>query len=154
MEALATEHILRRAESQDIPRIIELVWANVEEGPYKDKIIFDEHKVSMFVGQLLADEGARVLVSEHEGRINGVFSFTTFPNFFYFAGQLVASMVVWSVEKAFRGRVSMRLLSQGQREARQMGAKYMILTGAKEEFAKLCEHCGYSYLESSHILEL
>jgi hypothetical protein len=153
MLALETATI-RQAESQDIGRIIELVWANVEEGQYKRKIVFDPIILRYFVGGLMADEKAKVLVYEHEGTVQGVFAFTTFPNYFYFAGQLVASMVVWSVAKRFRGRPSMKLLSWGQREARKLGAKYMLLTGPTEAFSELCKHCGYDYLESTHMVRL
>ena len=153
METDCINSVLRRAESQDIPRIIELVWQNVEEGPYKRQIVFNQTTLRAFVGALLADEQARVLVYEHEW-IQGVFAFTTFPNFYYFAGQIVASMVVWSVAKKFRGRASIKLLKEGQKAAKELGAKYMLLTGPTASFDGLCEHCGYSFLESSFIKEL
>jgi N-acetylglutamate synthase-like GNAT family acetyltransferase len=158
METCTADGILtsgiRLAESKDIGRLIELVWANVEEGPYKKKIVFKEHTLRMFVGALLADEKARFLVYEHDGKVQGAFAFTTFPNYFYFAGQIVASMVVWSVAKPFRGRVSMKLLRRAKIEARELDAKYLVVNGATEKFASLCKHCGFSFLESSHIMEL
>lgn len=153
METHTLELVLRRAESQDIPRIIELVWANVAEGPYKRQIVFNQDTLRAFVGALMADEQARVIVYENDG-IQGVFAFTTFPNFYYFAGQIVASMVVWSVAKKYRGRASIKLLHEGQRAAKELGAKYMLLTGPTASFDGLCEHCGYSFLESSFIKEL
>lgn len=153
METCTAVGILRWAESQDIPRIIELVWQNVEEGPYKKQIVFNQNILRAFVGALMADEQARVIVYEHDG-IQGVFAFTTFPNFYYFAGQVVASMVVWSVARPFRGRASIKLLKEGQRAAKELGAKYMLLTGPTASFDGLCEHCGYSFLESSFIKEL
>lgn len=150
--ALATE--IRRAESQDIDRIIELAWANVEEGAYKSKIVFDAEKLQLFVGALLADEQARVLVYEHDGVIEGVFAFTTFANYFYFAGRIVASMVVWSVAQRFRRRASMQLLYRAKDDARDLGVRYFVMNGADEKFAKLAKHCGFDFLESSYIMEL
>jgi hypothetical protein len=154
MDTITTNSVIRLAQSQDISEIIEVVWANVPPGPYKDKIIFKGETLRAFVGALLADDMARVIVYERDGAILGVFAFTCFPNFFYFAGQLVASMVVWSVAKPSRGRISMKLLSFGQREAKNLGAKYMVLTGPSTSFDELCGHCGYSFLETSHIREL
>jgi hypothetical protein len=154
MDTITTNSVIRLAQSQDIQKIIEVVWANVSPGSYKDKIIFKGETLRAFVGALLADDMARVIVYERDGAILGVFAFTVFPNFFYFAGQLVASMVVWSVAKPARGRISMKLLSFGQREAKNLGAKYMVLTGPNTSFDELCCHCGYSFLETSHIREL
>ena len=154
MSTVTANSVIRLAESQDIPEIIELAWANAAPGPFKDKIIFKGETLRAFVGALLADDMARVIVYERRGTILGVFAFTCFPNFYYFAGQLVASMVVWSVAKPSRGRISMKLLSFGQREAKKLGAKYMVLNGPSVAFDELVCHCGYSFLESSHIKEL
>jgi hypothetical protein len=146
--------LIRRAESRDIDSIITLCWSNVEEGPYKEKIIFDGNKLRMFVGALLADDKARVIVCECEEEIIGAFAFTTFPNYFYFAGKIVASMVVWSVAKRFRGRISMQLLDRAKNEARDLGVQYFVMNGASEKFGALAKHCGFDYLETSYVMEL
>ena len=154
MDTASLVSTIRLAESGDIPRLVALAWENVKEGPYKRKIVFDENILRLFVAQLLADEEACFLVYEHEGTIQGMFAFTTFPNFYYFGGQRVASMVIWSVAEKFRGRPSLKLLRRGEEEARKLGATYMILTGPTDVFSALSKHCGYSYLESSHMREL
>lgn len=152
MEAHPSQQLLiRRAGSQDIDAIIELGWANVADGKYKSKIVYDKQKLRMFVGAIMADDRARLLVWDEGGALAGMFAFTTFPNFYYFAGQVVANMVIWSVAKEFRGRKSLALLYEAEKEARAMGAKYMLLTGPGENFGKLTERLGYDYLESTHI---
>lgn len=155
MEAhTASELLIRRAESQDIDAIIDLAWKNVPEGRYKSHIVYDKQKLRMFVGAILADDRARCLVSDADGILAGVFAFTTFPNFYYFAGQIVANMVIWSIAKEFRGKRSLALLEEAEKEARSLGAKYMLLTGPGEKFGELTHRLGYDYLESSHIKEL
>lgn len=145
---------IRLAILEDVPRLVELAWANVGDGPYKRKIAFDENIARMFIANVISDDEARVLAYEHEGKVEGMFGFTTFPNFYYFAGARVASMVIWSVSHRFRGRPSIELLKRGEEEARKLDAKHMILTGPTAQFDKLCKHCGYGFLESSHIKEL
>jgi hypothetical protein len=154
MDTACVTSMIRKAEARDVPRIVQLAWENVWDGPYKRKILFDEDISRLFVSELLADPEAAVLVYDHEGTVEGIFGFTTFPNFYYFKGQRIASMVFWSVSDRFRGRQSIRLLKSGEDEARKLGAKRMILTGPSAEFSSLSKHCGYDYLESSHIKEL
>lgn len=152
METNTAEQLLiRRAESTDIDAIIALGWANVEEGKYKSKIVFDKRRLRMYVGAILGDEQARFFVLEDCGQIVGMFAFTLFPNYYYFAGQNVANMVIWSVAKRFRGRKSLELLEMAEKEAQAIGAKYMLLTGPGEKFGELTHRLGYDYLESSHI---
>ena len=146
--------LIRRAESQDIDPIIDLCWNNAPDSPFKQKIKFNRSTLRMFVGALLADTKACVLVCGSGAVIEGVFAFTTFPNFYYLAGEVVASMVVWSVAPRCRGRVSMALKDEGERVARELGAKYMVLNGPSKYFASLCHHCGYSFLEYSYMKEL
>ena len=143
--------MIRRANSSDIDRIVELGWRNVEPGAYRDLIEFDERKVRMFVGAILGDEKARFLVWDERGSVVGMFAFTTFHNFYYFAGRLVANMVIWSVAPEHRGRTSLKLLQAAETEARMMGAKYMLLTGPSGKFDKLSRHCKYDYMEASYI---
>lgn len=155
MEACATQQFLiRRAESRDIDALIELGWRNVPEGRYKNQLIYDKHAMRMFVGAVMADERARWLVCEEDGEICGMFAFTTFPNFYYYAGQVVASMVIWSVAPESRGKKSIALLRAAEEEARSLGAKRLIITGPGEEFRKLSEHCGYPLMESIFVKEL
>lgn len=66
----------------------------------------------------------------------------------------MANMVIWSVAKPFRGKVSMKLLSYAQKEARKMGASRLIMTGPDESFGKLAEHCGFEFFESAFMKEL
>lgn len=150
----AEQLLIRLAESQDIDAIIELAWSNVPEGRYKSRIIYDKPKLRMFVGAILADDRARCLVWDECGEVRGVFAFTTFPNFYYFAGQIVANMVIWSVAPQSRGKKSLALLEEAEKEARSLGAKRLLLTGPGENFRKLSEHCGYEFMESIFVKEL
>lgn len=155
METCTAERLLiRRAESTDIDAIIDLGWRNVADEKYKSKLVYDQRRMRMYVGVVLADDNARWLVLAEGEKIVGQFAFTTFPNFYYFAGQKVANMIIWSMAKEFRGRRSLALLEEGEREAREMGAKYMLLTGPGEKFGELTHRLGYDYMESSHIKEL
>lgn len=151
--AIATGEI-RLAEGADIGRIIELGKENVPRGTYRDKLILNDHMLRYFIGNVLKDENSRCIVYEFEGEVEGVFAFSTFPNFFSFGGAMVANMIIWSVAKRFRGRVSMKLLSHGQREARKMGAVIFLLTGPSREFAQLCEHSGYEFFEATYMRTL
>lgn len=146
--------VIRRAESQEIPRLMELGREYLIHGPYKGKMLDDPRTLALFVGQILGDDMARFLVYESEGRIEGMFAFSVFPNYFYFAGQLTANEVVWCVEKAFRRRASMELLKAAEKMAREMGATRMLLTTPTARIGKLYEHCGYTFMEMSYMREL
>lgn len=155
VEAHTSQQLLiRRAESQDIDAIIELAWSNVPEGCYKSRIIYDKQKLRMFVGAIMADDAARLFVCEEHGELKGLFAFTTFPNFYYFGGELMANMVIWSVAPQSRGRKSIALLRAAEKEASEMGAKRFLLTGPGLRFENLAKHCGYDYMESIVVKEL
>jgi hypothetical protein len=145
--------IYRCAESQDIARIIELGAENVRNERYKNQLVHDPIALRLFVGSVLADENSRAIVYDYEDRVEGIFAFSTMPNFYYFGGELTANMVIWSVAKRFRGLVSLKLLSYAQKEAKKMGVKRMIMTGPDESFKHLAEHCGYEFLESAFMVK-
>lgn len=145
--------IYRLAESQDIPRIIELGNKNVKNARYRRQIVYDPLALHLFVGSIMASDTARTIVYDRDG-VQGVFAFTTCPNFYYFGGQLVANMVIWSVSEECRGMVSIKLLFMAKAEARKMGVKRMIMTGPDKRFGKLAKHCGFEFLESAFMVEL
>lgn len=155
METNTTQQFLiRRAESRDIDQIIDLAWSNVAEGGYKNRIVYDKRTMRMFVGAVMADERARWLVCDEGGKVQGMFAFTTFPNYYYYAGQVIANMVIWSVAPPCRGGKSLALLHAAEAEARSLGAKRLLLTGPGENFRKLSERCGYEFMESIFVKEL
>lgn len=150
----ATDLSFRLAESQDIPRIIELGNQNVTNARYRKQIVYDPTALRLFVGAILADENARTIVYERNGKVQGVFAFTTTPNFYYFGGELTANMVIWSVAEECRGMASIKLLFMAKAEARKMGVKRLIITGPDKSFGKLAKHCGFEFLESAYMVGL
>lgn len=144
----------RFAESQDIPRIIELGKRNVSNERYRKQLVDDDISIRLFVGSILADDNSRAIVYEFDGVVQGIFAFTASQNFYYFGGKLVANMVIWSVAEPFRGKVSIKLLSYAQREARKMDVTRLIMTGPDAAFGSLAKHCGFEFLESAFIKEL
>lgn len=155
METCTAERLLiRRAESTDIDAIIDLGWRNVADEKYKSKLVYDQRRMRMYVGVVLADDRARWLVAEENGEIVGTFAFTTFPNYYVFGGQKVANLIIWSVSPKCRGKVSIVLLRAAEKEARELEAKRMLLTGPGQNFGKLVSRLGYEYFESTFLRSL
>ena len=138
--------MIRLAQTEDFPRIIELGRKYLLEGPYRGQITDNPETVERFIYWLAQQDNARILVFEEDDRVHGVLAFFIYPH--YFGGELCANEMIWCVEKEHRGKGSMELLWEAERMAYDMGAIRMQLTAPTREIGQLYEHCkGYKLVE-------
>lgn len=119
------------------------------EGPYKDQLEDRPDVTTALARQLLGLGYARILVSEADGNIGGVFAFIVFPH--YFSGEQVAGEVIWYVEpEARKSGAGLELLWAAEKLAASLGAKKMQLTAPTEEIASMYRKLrGYKQVETA-----
>lgn len=144
--------MIRAATCDDIPRIVELGSRSIWEGPYKDQLEDNPSVTRELTEKLLTLENAKVLVSESDGVINGLFAFILFPH--YFSGQLTAGEMIWYVIPEARGQASLELLWAAEKLAFEMGAKRMQLTAPTEQVGKIYERIKYVQVECTYQAKL
>jgi len=144
---------IREATDSDIPRIVEMGRRFLHEGPYRD-VIEDNPEVSIALAHKRIDSpGAKVLVSEEEGIVNGVLAFILYPHFY--SGKMTAQELIWYVlPEARQSLIPICLLRAAQRIAKEMGAKYMQFTAPTPEIGRMYEICGYKQIEVGYQKEL
>lgn len=131
---IATETI-REAVYSDIDRVVEMGRRFLLEGPYREQLADKPRIAAELMEKLLKSSSSKILVSEEDGKLTGVFAFVIFPH--YFSGEITAGELIWYVEPEHRGKTSLELLWKAEKMAYEMGAKWMQLTAPTEEVGKL-----------------
>jgi GNAT superfamily N-acetyltransferase len=116
------------------------------EGPYRDEVTDNPEQATGFFVQLLKNPGGRILVSEYQGKLIGVFAFLVFPHFF--SGEMTAGELLWYVEpEARKGGAGLKLLAAAEAMARDLGAKRMQMVAPTAEIEQLYKRRGYHQVE-------
>lgn len=141
---------VRKAEPQDIPRIVELGRRFLLEGPYKDQLKDNPEEATAFAFAVMNHLNGKILVSHGDHGVNGVFCFIVNPH--YFSGEMTAMELIWYVEPESRpGGIALKLLAEAENWARELGVKRMQLTAPTEEVGKLYRYCGgYKKIEVTY----
>lgn len=127
---------IREAETNDIPRIIEMGSKFLKMGPYHKFISDAPHVTSDLARKLLTMPNAKILVGEENDHVEGVFAFITFDH--YYSGEPIAGEMIWYVEpEARKHNMALELLWAAEKKACQMGAKKMQLTAPSDEIAEM-----------------
>lgn len=127
---------IREAETNDIPRIIEMGSKFLKMGPYNQFISDSPETTSKLALRLLNMPNAKVLVGEENDHVEGVFAFITFDH--YYSGEPVAGEMIWYVEpEARHHNMALELLWAAEKMASIMGAKKMQLTAPSDEIAAM-----------------
>jgi len=136
---------IREATPADSARIIEMGRSFLLNGPYRDQLTDNPAQVQKLIDWLFANEQAKILVYETEGRVEGVLCFILYPH--YFSGELCANEMIWYVGPEHRGRASLELLWAAEKMAYEMGAIRMQLTAPTEQVGEIYKHLHYSLVE-------
>lgn len=141
--------MIRAAFEADIPAIVAMGSRSLVEGPYRDLLADRPDVTSGLAEKLLQSPNAKILVSEDEGKIVGLFAFVIFPH--YFSGEIVAGEVMWYVApEARKSNRALELLWAAERFALQLGAKKMQLTAPTDEIAAMYQKLrGYQKVETA-----
>jgi GNAT superfamily N-acetyltransferase len=143
------DSIVREALLPDVRSIVDLGTKFLREGPYNDQIENND-QASKLAASVLGSPNGRILVSEGDGKVNGVFAFITYPH--YFTGEMTALELIWYVEPEARaGGIAIKLLAKAEELARELGVKRMQLTAPTEDVGRLYKYCGgYKKLEVTY----
>jgi GNAT superfamily N-acetyltransferase len=150
--------LIREAGKKDIPAVVELALESLEFGPYREIVKRNPEYATKLATQLVTERNGVVLVSEENGKINGLFGFLVFPHFY--SGELTAGELIWYVTPdarlmhSFSDGIAFKLLEAGERKAAEMGAKVMQLGAPTEGVGKIYHRRGYSQVEVTYRREL
>lgn len=143
--------MIREANAEDIPRIVELGSRSLVDGPYRDQIADRPDITTALAKKLLTQTaGARILVAEREDQIVGLFAFIIFPH--YYSGEIVAGEMIWYVlpEARIGSNLALALLWKAEQLAHELGAKKMQLTAPTDEIAAMYSKLrGYRKVETA-----
>jgi hypothetical protein len=141
--------IVREATPEDVGKIVDMGRNFLLSGPYKEQVDNPEQATKLAFAMLQNGNG-KVLVSEEDGVVTGVFAFLMYPH--YFTGQLTGMELIWYVTpEARKGGTALKLLAEAEKISRTCGVKRMQLTAPTEEVGKLYRFCGgYRQLEVSY----
>lgn len=143
------DSIVREAALPDVRAIVDMGTKFLKEGPYNEQIESDEQAAKL-AASVLSSPNGKILVSEGDGKVNGVFAFIVYPH--YFTGEMTALELIWYVEPEARaGGIAVKLLAKAEEMARGFGVKRMQLTAPTEDVGKLYKYCGgYKKLEVTY----
>jgi GNAT superfamily N-acetyltransferase len=144
--------LIREAQKDDIPRVIDMGRDFLLSGPYATQLEDCPGAAAETAYKTLQNNNAKILLAEYEGKIIGVFAFIIFPH--YFSGELTAGELIWYVEPGFRGQASMELLWAAEKMASDLGAKRMQLTAPTERVGELYRRLKYVQVEVSYQAKL
>lgn len=150
--------MIREAATVDLPQVVALALESLETGPYKDIVKRNPKQAAALTRQLITDKNGMVLISEENGRINGLFGFIVFPHFY--SGEPTAGELIWYVTPdarllhSFGDGIAFSLLEAGEKKAFEMGAKTMQLGAPTEGVGKIYQRKGYTQIEVTYRREL
>lgn len=143
-----SDTIIRMARPEDAERVIEMGSRSIKIGPYRDDLVDNPDVTRRLYDLLIKNPQARIIVSETENLVTGLFAFVIFPH--YYSGELTAGEIIWYVEPEYRaGGVGLRLLKEAENYAREAGAVRMQLTAPTEQLGSMYKRCGYHQIEVS-----
>lgn len=136
--------LIRTAKREDLPRIVEM-GQHFRSEPHYERYMKDDPECMKKMAERLIDSQT-MLVSETEGRVNGMLGFIVYPHFI--SGETTAGEVVWWVEPEHRGQ-GIRLLAEMEHRARLAGAKHLQMIAPNSAVAHIYIRRGYEFVEST-----
>lgn len=136
--------MIRMAKEADIPRLVEMGQRFRGETSYAKHLADNPEQMAQLGRMLLARDG--LILSEKNGKINGMFGYVMHAHFI--SGETFAGEVFWWQEPESRGD-GLRLLREAEKLAKARGAKYMHMIAPTAQVARVYEHFGYEFIEST-----
>lgn len=143
------DEIIRDAQPDDIPRIVEMGRRFLLEGPYKDQLADNPGEAAKFATNVMAHKDGHILVADKDGKPIGVIAFIVMPH--WFSGETTATEMIWYVEPEHRpGGIGMRLLWEAEKQALDLGAASMGMTAPTEAVGDVYKRFGYRKVEVAY----
>lgn len=151
METCSPQRVLtvRQATLEDIPRLVELGRQFRDESTYSAFLADNPAKMAELGKSLLSKGG--LLCGEHDGEIVAMLGFIIHDHFI--DGERLAGEVFWYVLPEHRGE-GLKLVDEAKRRAKLAGAKALDMIAPTKRVARLYDHLGYEFVESSHRIKL
>jgi GNAT superfamily N-acetyltransferase len=141
--------MIRSATEADIPRMVEMGRRFRGETSYSKYLADNPEQMTILAKQLLGMGG--IVVAEIEGKLIGMLGYIFHDHFI--SGEKFSGEVFWWVEPEHRG-AGLRLLSEAKRLSKLAGAKYIQMIAPTDQVARVYEHCGFEFVESTYQLTL
>lgn len=142
--------MIRLAEAQDVPRIVEMGSNSLREGAYRGVIADSPEVTAELAKRLLFMDNARILVLDIDGELQGLFAFLLIPH--YYSGEKCGVEIIWWVSPDFRSghNYGLELLWAAENMALDWGAIKFQLTAPTDEMAGMYRKLrGYQQIEVS-----
>lgn len=139
--------MIRRAQPEDMDRLIEMGKRFVEETSYRDLIRIDSERLAGTIAKVADSEDGAVLVSGSDASVTGMIAMVAYDH--PYSGERTAFELVWWVEPEARGD-GVRLLRAAETWAREQGCRHMQMVAPNERVGALYQRLGYSPVETSY----
>lgn len=143
--------MIRSANSDDIPRLVELGVRFMRESRYGEHYSPDPGSMGVFVEGLIVSPHGLLLVQEDDTGVVGMIGALIMAH--PYSGETVMSELFWYVIPRARGG-GVRLLLAAEREARAAGATKSLFVSPNETVSALYERLGYRPIEQQFIKAL
>ena len=145
--------MIRAAEPNDIPRIVELGSRSLQDGPYAGMLKNAPEQSAALALKTISGNGRILLYENDGGQVVGLLGFIIFPH--YFTQEPTATEIMWYVEPEERkGGGALKLLWEAEKQAKAMGATRMGFTAPDEQVSALYQRFGYKKVEVTYMKEL
>lgn len=144
---------VRRATSDDLPRLLEMGARFARETVYRDHLQADPARIKALAEQLVAGvagQGSAVWVAQDPaGGIVGMIGMFVYEH--PLSGERIASEVFWWVDPEHRrGGHALRLLESAEKWARWSNATTLYMIAPTPDVARIYERRGYAQLETTY----
>lgn len=144
---------VRRATSEDLPRLLDMGGRFARETVYRERFTADPARIKALAEQLVAGDagqGSAVWVAQDPaGVIVGMIGMFVYEH--PLSGERIASEVFWWVEPEHRrGGHALRLLESAERWARWANAASVYMVAPTSDVARIYERRGYFQLETTY----
>ena len=138
--------MIRRATTDDVPRLIEMGQRFTQETEYRGLVEVNPEKLADTLNAMLTSPVNAVFVSSAGGALTGLLLAVVYEN--PFSGDLTGSELAWWVEPEARGD-GLRLLKAAEAWAIDAGATRMQMVAPNERVGALYKRLGYTPLETA-----
>jgi GNAT superfamily N-acetyltransferase len=138
--------VIRRAEPEDMERIVEMGQRFVAETEYSERIAVRPERLLDTVINVATNPDGVIFVSGKDA-VTGMIAMLAYDH--PFSGERTAFEVVWWVDPEARGD-GIRLLRAAESWAKEQGATKMQMVAPNQRVGALYERLGYAPIETSY----
>lgn len=139
--------MIRRATTDDAPRLLEMGQRFAAETEYRDLISVRSKPLETAILSILGNPDGATFVSGTDATLTGMIALLAYDH--PFSGERTAFEVVWWVDPESRGD-GLRLLRAAEGWARGQGIAKMQMVAPNERIGALYRRLGYAPVETSY----